>query len=61
MSKKLIASGIVLIILGILIIMIPKPNTTNLDTLLSITGHVIGIVGIILAVVGFGTILADRL
>jgi len=29
MSKKLIASGIVLIILGILIIMIPKPNTTN--------------------------------
>jgi len=61
MSKKLIASGVVLIILGILMIVIPKPNTTNLDTLLSITGHAIAIVGIILAVVGFGTILADRL
>jgi len=62
MRKKLIASGVILFIVGILIIMIPEQNKTPLEHLLfSITGHVIGAIGIILVVVGLGTILADRL
>lgn len=62
MRKKLIALGIFNLILGILILMMPKPNTTDItNSLLIIIGHVLGIVGIILTIVGFGTSLADRL
>lgn len=62
MRKKLVASGIILLVLGVVLIVIPKQDATYIDTtLLNIAGHVIGAIETVLAVVGFGTILADRL
>lgn len=61
MRKKLLALGIILLILGIFIV-ISKPSTNPIDVLLFyITGYVMSIVGIVLALIGFGTIIAERL
>jgi hypothetical protein len=62
MHRKLIASGVILLIVGILMVIFPEQDKIPLEHLLFIIiGHVIGAIGIILVVVGLGTIVADRL
>jgi len=61
MRKKPLALGIILLILGIFIV-ISKPSANPIDVLLFyIIGYVMSIVGIVLALIGFGTIIAERL
>ena len=61
MRKKALALGITLLILGIFIV-ISKPSANPLDVLLFyIIGYVMSIVGIVLALIGFGTIIVERL
>lgn len=61
MRKKLLALGIILLVLGIFIV-ISKPSANPIDVLLFyIIGYVMSIVGIVLALIGFGTIIAERL
>ena len=60
MRKKPLALGIILLVLGIFIV-ISKPSANPIDVLLFyIIGYVLGIVGIVLALIGFGTIIAER-
>jgi len=61
MRKKLLVLGITLLILGIFIV-ISKPSANPIEVLLFyIIGYVMTIVGIVLALVGFGTIIAKQL
>jgi len=60
MRKKLLASGIILIILAVFLMMIPKSSATNV-LLFYVLGHVIGIAGIVLLFIGLGTFIAERL
>jgi len=61
MRKKLLALGIILLVLGIFIV-ISKPSANPVDVLLFyIIGYVMSIVGIVLALIGFGTIIVERL
>lgn len=61
MRKKLAALGIILFIVGVLIVVIPEQTKIHVQVLpFSMTGIMIGIVGIILAAIGLGSILAER-
>jgi len=62
MRKKLVASGIILFITGVLVVLFPEEIKVHVEIFpFSIIGIMIGIVGIILAITGFFTFLADRL
>lgn len=62
MRKKLVASGIILFVVGFLIAFTPEEIRVYVElSPFSMMGIMVGIVGIILAVVGFFSFLADRL
>lgn len=62
MRKKLVASGIILFILGFLVAFVPEQSAVQIDvSLYPTTGIMVAIVGIVLVVIGLCTMLAERL
>ena len=62
MRKKLVASGIILFVLGFLVAFTREEIRVHVElSPFSMIGIMVGIVGIMLAVAGFLSFLADRL
>ena len=62
MQKKLMASGIILLILGSFLMVVSKENVTQIERLsLYITGHALAVIGLVLAVTALTKIIAERL
>lgn len=62
MRKKLVASGIILFVFGFLAAFTPEEIRVHVElSPFSMIGIMVGIVGIMLAVAGFLSFLADRL
>ena len=62
MRKKLVASGIILFVLGFLVAFTPEEIRVYVElSPFSMIGIMVGIVGMMLAVAGFLSFLADRL
>jgi len=62
MRKKLVASGIILFVLGFLVAFTPEEIRVYVElSPFSMIGIMVGIVGMMLAVAGFISFLADRL
>ena len=62
MTKKIVASGIIILILGIIMIVLPKTNIAQIDeSLFYIIGHTMVTLGLVLVTIVLAKKISDRL